>query len=65
MTSAHEGAVYLHRGASFLVRGLDLEAGIARMEPGEVGYYTQSIVRSVLDAGPAFARDGAFSLSPA
>ena len=62
MTSAHEGAVYLHRGASFLVRGLDLEAGIARLEPGEVGYYTQAIVRSVLDAAPAFKRDGAFSL---
>ncbi len=62
MTSAHEGAVYLHRGASFLVRGLDLEAGVARMEPGEVGYYTQAVVRSVLDAAPAFARDDAFSL---
>ena len=62
MTSAHEGAVYLHRGASFLVRSLDLEMGFARMEPGEVGYYTQAIVRSVLDAAPAFARDEAFSL---
>ena len=63
MTSAHEGAVYLHRGASFLVRSLDLEAGIARMEPGEVGYYTQAVVRSLLDAAPAYARDEAFSLS--
>ena len=62
MTNAHEGAVYLHRGASFLVRSLDLEAGIARMEPGEVGYYTQAVVRSLLDAAPAYARDGAFSL---
>ena len=62
MTSAHEGAVYLHRGASFLVRSLDLEAGIARVEPGEVGYYTQAIVRSVLDAAPAFAREGALSM---
>lgn len=63
MTSAHEGAVYLHRGASFLVQQLDLEAGIARMEPQEVGYYTQTIVRSVLDTSPAFAREGDFSLS--
>lgn len=63
MTSAHEGAVYLHRGASFLVRQLDLEAGIAQMEPQEVGYYTQTIVRSVLDTSPAFLREGDFSLS--
>jgi DEAD/DEAH box helicase domain-containing protein len=63
MTSAHEGAVYLHRGASFLVRQLDLEAGVAHMEPQEVGYYTQTIVRSVLDTAPAFLREGDFSLS--
>ncbi len=62
MTSAHAGAVYLHRGASFLVNELDLTMGVARMEPGEVGYYTQAIVRSVLDAAPAFLREGAFSL---
>lgn len=63
MTSAHEGAVYLHRGASFLVRELDLEMGIAQLDPGEVGYYTQAIVRSILDPNPPFAKEGDFSLS--
>ncbi|RYG23135.1 DEAD/DEAH box helicase [bacterium] len=63
MTSAHGGAVYLHRGASFLVHSLDLELGIAQMEPQEVGYYTQTIVRSVLDAASPFAQEGDFSLS--
>lgn len=63
MTSAHEGAVYLHRGTSFLVRSLDLESNVARMEPGEVGYYTQAVVRSVLDASPAFVREESFSLA--
>jgi DEAD/DEAH box helicase domain-containing protein len=49
MTSAHEGAVYLHRGASFVVTSLDLENLRADVVPMEVDYYTQSIVQSVLD----------------
>lgn len=49
MTSAHEGAIYLHRGASFLVTQLDLEAGVAQVVPFEADYYTQAITQSVLD----------------
>ncbi len=54
MTSAHEGAVYLHRGASFVIRSLDLDNGIAEMEEQSVDYYTQSMAESVLDPKPAF-----------
>lgn len=54
MTSAHEGAVYLHRGATFQVTELDLERKIAEMTPFSGDYYTQAITQSVLDPGPAF-----------
>ncbi len=50
MTSAHEGAIYLHRGASFLVTSLNLEAGRAEVIPMEASYYTSAIVQSVIDA---------------
>ncbi len=49
MTSAHEGAVYLHRGASFLVASLDLDEGRAEVMPFDAHYYTQAIVQSVID----------------
>lgn len=62
MTSAHEGAVYLHRGAGFVVTELDLENNRAEVEAREVDYYTQSIAQSVLDPKIAFrsARLGRF-----
>ena len=53
MTSAHEGAIYLHRGATFLVTGLDLAAGQADVIPFEADYYTQAMTQSVLDPGAA------------
>ena len=37
-------AVYLHDGATFFVRELDLEAKVAYVEPREVGYYTQPVL---------------------
>ncbi len=49
MTSAHEGAVYLHRGATFLVTALDLDQGEATLVPYDADYYTQAITQSVLD----------------
>jgi DEAD/DEAH box helicase domain-containing protein len=39
-------AVYLHEAKSYLVRELDTEAKIARVEPAEVDYYTQPILAS-------------------
>ncbi|MGV3617864.1 MAG: DEAD/DEAH box helicase [Fimbriimonas sp.] len=54
MTSAHEGAIYLHRGATFLVTSLDLEQGQAEVIPFEADYYTSAIVQSVLDPRVVF-----------
>ncbi len=38
---AHPGAVYLHRGASWVVEGLDLETSTVRARAARVGYYTR------------------------
>jgi DEAD/DEAH box helicase domain-containing protein len=40
-STLHEGAVYLHMGARYLVRGLDLELREALVEPFDGDYYTQ------------------------
>jgi DEAD/DEAH box helicase domain-containing protein len=40
-STLHEGAVYLHMGARYLVRFLDLEAREAVVEPFDGDYYTQ------------------------
>ncbi|MBI2191813.1 MAG: DEAD/DEAH box helicase [Planctomycetes bacterium] len=42
----HPEAIYLHSGESYLVRGLDLDARIARVERAETDYYTQPVVSS-------------------
>ncbi|MBS1716628.1 MAG: DEAD/DEAH box helicase [Armatimonadetes bacterium] len=49
MQGAHEGAIYLHRGQTYLSKELNLEAGIATLVAMEANYYTQPIVQSVLD----------------
>ena len=41
MNQVHEGAVYLHQGASYLVHRLDLERGEARVTEENLGYYTE------------------------
>lgn len=46
---AHEGAVYLHRGATFQVDELDLNQGVARLEPFEGAYFTQPMLQSVIE----------------
>ena len=50
----HQGAIYLHQGATYLVTDLDLQAGVAHLKAAEVDYYTQPrelndvrIIRSV------------------
>jgi DEAD/DEAH box helicase domain-containing protein len=40
-STAHEGAVYLHLGETYLVRTLDLEAGTALVDPFKGDWYTQ------------------------
>ena len=52
MTNAHEGAIYLHRGSTFLVEELDLDRSTAQVRRANVDYYTQAVSRSVLDPGP-------------
>ncbi len=47
--AAHEGAVYLHRGRSYVAQTLDLEHHRAELVPQEVDYYTQTRVQSVLE----------------
>ena len=54
MTSAHTGAVYLHRGTTFLVTDLRLDEGRAEMEAQKVDFYTQSISQSILDPRASF-----------
>src|SRR5712691_2564747 len=41
-STVHEGAVYLHLGESYLVRGLDLRARAAVVTPYTGDYYTQA-----------------------
>ena len=38
----HEGAVYLHGGATYVVEALDWEKGLARVRTAEVDYYTRA-----------------------
>ncbi|WP_298009508.1 MULTISPECIES: DEAD/DEAH box helicase [Anaerolinea] len=40
---AHPGAVYLHAGDTYWVKSLDLEKGIALLEPVQLDYYTEPI----------------------
>ena len=41
-STVHDGAVYLHLGQSYLVERLDLDAGIALVEPFSGDWYTQA-----------------------
>jgi DEAD/DEAH box helicase domain-containing protein len=54
----HPGAVYLHQGEQFLVRKLDLVAGVALVEEADPDYYTQArditdiVIVNVIDHRP-------------
>nr|WP_246400972.1 DEAD/DEAH box helicase [Jiangella mangrovi] len=39
-STAHEGAVYVHQGDTFLIESLDLDEGIAMATPGAPDYFT-------------------------
>jgi len=41
-STAHEGAVYLHRGETWLVRELDLDHHVATLEQSDPGYTTSA-----------------------
>ncbi|HVT12229.1 MAG TPA: DEAD/DEAH box helicase [Fimbriimonadaceae bacterium] len=53
MQSAHEGAVYLHRGQSYMVESLDLDARRAELTAKETPFYTRAIVQSVIEQNVA------------
>jgi DEAD/DEAH box helicase domain-containing protein len=48
--SAHEGAVYLHRGEQFIVSNLNLESKYAELQPADVNYYTQPISETFVES---------------
>lgn len=50
MQSAFPGAVYLHRGVSYLSTSLDLETSVATFVPQEMPYYTRAMVQSVIES---------------
>jgi len=45
----HPGAVYLHQGEPYLIRGLDLSAGVAAAAPTDADYYTRPRSDTQLD----------------
>lgn len=49
MQYAHPGAVYLHRGYTFLVTHLDLEQGFAEVQREDVPFYTQPVTQSSVE----------------
>ena len=54
-TTAHEGAVYVHRGETWQVQSLDLEANVAELRVGSPGYSTTA--REVTDIQIIAERD--------
>jgi len=65
----YPGAVYLHEGQSYLVKDLDLEAKVARVEPTDVDYYTQPVLANSCRLGRPAERkaylDGEMFFGPA
>jgi len=62
-------AIYLHEGAGYIVRNLDIDAKVASVEPCEVDYYTQAVLASSCRLGEPSARarfrDGEIFFGPA
>lgn len=61
ITSAHEGAIYLHRGESYIVTVLDLNAKQATVVAFDADYYTQALVQSLIDPKGEIRRQGRIS----
>ncbi len=45
----HEEAIYLHEGQPYLVRTLDLEGGVAQVEPATTDYFTVASEREEIE----------------
>lgn len=60
--SLHLGAVYLHRGETYVVESLELHAGQAILKRMDVDYFTVPIVQSTLQPTLQIDSAGAFAL---
>ncbi len=49
LQNAHAGAVYLHRGTSYVVDLLDLPNKVAHVHKEDLPYYTKPVVQSVIE----------------
>lgn len=58
---AHEGAVYLHQGRSFLVERMDVDRQEILLKPARVGYYTEPYIEKDLNV-TGVDREGAVGL---
>ncbi len=56
MRAAHDQAVYLHRGESYVVEHLDLARSQAELRMQDTDYYTRSVVQSVIEPTVELAR---------
>ncbi len=63
MQNAHEGAIYLHRGATYVSLELDLDVGVAHLEPLNADYYTQPMVQSIVKPQVLMRKNGTAALS--
>lgn len=65
---AHPGAVYLHRGQTYVVHTLDLDSGVANVSATEVDYFTQAMVQSIVEPGESIRTrevgNFSFSIAP-
>jgi len=59
---AHEGAVYLHRGQTYIVQDLDLERKIATLVDDEPPYYTIAQVQNLVERTVELQKVGETSL---
>jgi DEAD/DEAH box helicase domain-containing protein len=55
-STVHAGAVYLHQGASFVIRGLDLDTAVALAVPSRPPYRTRANVRTAVTVATERAR---------
>lgn len=59
---AHAGAVYLHRGQSYLVDELDLVGNRANVHKADVPHFTMPIVQSIIEPDFTISEDANVSL---
>ena len=60
---AHAGAVYLHRGRSYVVDSLDPERRIAKLHAEDPDYFTQAIVKSLVESTVEIGVEGTWTLT--